>query len=122
MVIAKLVQETFGLMIEFQSRQDLLMPDTPARVGIHDVYQFFNRVFAIANHVTGHSFRRSNKLAIHDEEPVVVSLQVTLDDDAATMFAGLVKRNFNLFRRLQVDGHTSPMVAGKGFERDGLDL
>ena len=76
-------QHRLGLRVDIEARQHFFMADAAPRILVHDLDQLRDRVLAVADHVPGRAARRSDQLAIHDEQPVVVAFEVALDDDGA---------------------------------------
>ena len=51
-------------MIKLQPGQDFLMPNATSRIFIHFIDQLFNRLFSVADNVTGHAFRGRNQFTV----------------------------------------------------------
>ena len=115
-IVTQFFQKAFSLVVELEPCQDLFVAYTTSRVFINLIDQLFDRVFCVANDVTRHPLRSSNKLAIYDQEPVIVTFEKTLNDNVPAMFARFVKSDFNFFRRLEVYRNTASVVPGQRFQ------
>ena len=81
-------------------------------------HEFFDRVFAVADDVPGHAFGRSDKLAVDDQQAMVIAFDVALNDNRAAVFARLLETDLDLFRRTQVDRDTASVIARQRLEND----
>ena len=59
------------------------MADAAPRILVDDLHELGDLVLAVTDHVSGRAPRRRDEFAIHDQQPVVVALEVGLDDHRA---------------------------------------
>ena len=104
-------QQRERLMIELDLRQHLLVPDPPARIGIHRGHQFRNGVHAVARHLARLALRYRNELAIHHQHAVVMPHDEAFNDHAARVLLRLGEPRGDLVRIGERDGHTTPMIS-----------
>ena len=117
-VVAGLGQQPLRLVIELEARQHFFMADAATRVLVHDVYELLDRVLAIADDMARHTLGRRNKLTIDDEQAMIETLDVTLDNDRPSVLAGFLETDLDLFTRAEIDRNAAAMVTGKRLEHD----
>ena len=113
-----LVEKALGLVVEFESGEDLLVTDAAARVLVHFVDELFDRVLAVPDHVPGDALGDGDESAIDHEHPVVVALDETLDQDRAAALQRVVECDANMFFVIEVDRYASTMVRAERLEDD----
>ena len=118
-VVSQFLEQAFGLVIEFQAGQDFLVSDPAAGVLVNDIDELFYGMLAVTQDMARHSLGRGNEFAVDDQEPVVVALEISFDDDASAVFSRLLECDFDFVRRLQIDRYAAAMITGKRFEHDG---
>jgi len=79
------------------------MANATPRVLVDDVDELLNCVFAIADDMPRLTFRSGDQFAIDDQQSVIESLNVTFNDDSATMIHRLFEANLDFVGRLQID-------------------
>jgi hypothetical protein len=68
------------LRIELETRQYFLMADAATRILVHALNELRDSVFAIAHNVTRGSARRRHQLAMHDQQPMIITFQEGFHD------------------------------------------
>ena len=74
-------------MIKLEPRQDLLVADTTTRILVDDIHKLFNRMFAVANHMTRHTFRRRDQLTIHNQQAMIEAFEKGFNNHGTTVFS-----------------------------------
>ena len=78
--VTLLLEQSQGLRVELEPREDLLVPDATARVLVHDHDQLSDGPLAVPDHVAGRAARGRDEHAVHHEQPVVVARDETLHE------------------------------------------
>ena len=71
------------LRVEFQAREDLLVPDPAARILVDQLDEFGDGAHPVPHDMTRRAAGRGDEFAGDDEQSVVVALEEGLDDDRA---------------------------------------
>ena len=72
--------------------------------------------FAVADDVAGLALGCRDELAVDDQQAVVMTFDVALDDDGTAVFLRLLERDLDFVRRLQVDGDAAAVVSVQRFQ------
>jgi hypothetical protein len=107
-------------VVELKARQYFFVTHATTRVLVDFVDEFFNRVFTVAENVTRHTLGGSNEFAVHNQQTMVESFYVTLDDNCAAVFHSFLETGLDFLGRAQVDGNSAAMVARQRLEYDRL--
>ena len=63
------------------------MTNATPRIFINDSHKLLDRLTAIADDMARDALGCSNEVAIDDEQPVIVALEITLHDDVAIVLS-----------------------------------
>ena len=110
-VVTDLAQQALRLVVELEARQDLLVTHAAAWVLVDDCHEFFDGVLAVADDMAGLALCGRDELAVDDEQAVVMTFDVALDDDGTAVFLRLLERDLDFVGRLQVDGDAAAVVS-----------
>ena len=96
------------------------MADAAARVLVHDLDQLRDRVPAVADDVARRAPGRGDQLAVHDQQAVVVALEIGLDDHRARVLARALEagRDFRVVGQADRDAAAVVAVVGLGHDRE----
>ena len=117
-VVTELFEQTLRLLIEFKPCQHFLMPDAAPRILVHRVHELFDRMLTVTGNVTRHALGARNKMPVDHQQAMVKALDKAFHDDVASMFACLVESHLDFFVRLEIDRHSTTVVAGQWFQND----
>ena len=111
-------QHHVGLGVELDAGHHLLVADAAARVLVDLLDQRPHGVRAVADDPPGCAPRRGDQFTAHHQQPVVVAVQVGLDDDAAAVFCGGLEALAYLVGGRQPDADAAAVVAVEGLGHD----
>ena len=99
-VVARLLEHAVGLLVDVDLGQQVLVPDAAARILVLDVDELLDRALAVALDMRGAAAGGGDQLAADHQHPVILALDVALDDHAGRIIADAGERR--LVARLQI--------------------
>ena len=108
------------LRVDLEPRQHFLVADAAARVLVHDLDQLRDRAAAVADDVARRAAGRGDQFAVHDQEAMVVALEVGLDDHRARVLLRALEagHDFRVARQADRDAAAVVAVVGLGHDRE----
>ena len=117
-VIAAFHQQPFRLVIELEARQYFFVAYATAWIFVNYIDEFSDAVFAIADNMTRLTFCRSDKFAIHHQQAMVESLDITFDDNRTAMLSRFLEAEFDFLISFEVDRNATTMVTVQRLKHD----
>ncbi len=100
-----------GQVVDGDGREHILVAITPAWVAVHLGHQLLNSMFSIPNHVGRAAFGGRYQAVVDDQQTVIFSCDVFLDDDLLRHLLGRMERHQSIIIVLYVDGDPTAMIA-----------
>ncbi len=104
-------QALLNMVVDDDAGHDRLVTRTPPRVLIHRLDELFDGALSIAGHARGNTFGNGDHLPAHHQDPIVATLELLFDDDAAAVLDRLFEAPAHRLGRGQVEAHAAPVIA-----------